>query len=142
MVDPARVRRLLEALSENRTRLSQLASMPVDRYVEQQAFAGRYLVQASAQVCIDLANHLISSEGWRVPRDFRDAFTVLEERGILDARLAERMRALVGLRNRLVHLYAEVDDSRVHRALSEGLSDLDAFARSVAAFAEGQSPQH
>ncbi len=52
--------------------------MPVERYVSQEAFAGRYLVQAAAQVCIDLANHLISSEGWRVPSDFRDAFTVLE----------------------------------------------------------------
>lgn len=140
MVDAARVRRLLEALSENRARLSELASISVDRYVEQPAFAGRYLVQASAQVCIDLANHLISSEGWRVPRDFRDAFTVLEEHGVIEGALAERMRALVGLRNRLVHLYAEVDDSRVH-PLSEGLDDLDAFARGVARFVEDQTPE-
>jgi uncharacterized protein YutE (UPF0331/DUF86 family) len=140
VVDPARVRRLLTALSDHRARLAELASMPIDDYVEQQAFAGRYLVQASAQICIDLANHLISSEGWRVPRDFRDAVTVLEEGGIVEAELAERMRALVGLRNRLVHLYAEVDDARVHGALSEGLADLDAFARAVATFVEGQTP--
>lgn len=113
--------------------------MPVDLYVDQQALAGRYLVQASAQICIDLANHLISSEGWRVPRDFRDAFTVLEERGIIEAGLAERMRAMVGLRNRLVHLYAEVNDSRVHTALREGLGDLDAFARAIAGFMEGEA---
>lgn len=142
MVDIARVRRLLEALSENRARLTELASMPVDRYIGEQAFAGRYLIQASAQICIDLANHLISSEGWRVPQDFRDAFTVLEEQGIIDGVLAERMRALVGLRNRLVHLYAEVDDSLVHRALGEGLGDFDAFARSVATFVDRRTHEN
>lgn len=136
MVDPPRVRRLLEALANYRDRLSELQGLPVERYVAEQAFAGRYLVQAAAQACIDIANHVISSEGWRVPRDFRDAFTVLEEKGILDASLAERLRGLAGLRNRLVHLYEDVDDSLVHEALAEGLRDLDAFSRVIARLAE------
>lgn len=139
MVDPARVRRLLESLQANRGRLAELGDLPRDRYVDEQRFAGRYLVQASAQICIDVANHLISSEGWRVPRDFRDAFTVLEERGVLDAGLADRLRALTGLRNRLVHLYEEVDDGLVHQAIRQGLDDLDAFARSVAEFVEDRA---
>lgn len=138
MVDPARVRRLLESLEAHRGRLAELGRLPTDRYVEEQRFAGRYLVQASAQICIDVANHLISSEGWRVPRDFRDAFTVLEERRVLGEGLADRLRALTGLRNRLVHLYEEVDDALVHRAIRDGLGDLDAFARAVAGFVEAQ----
>lgn len=139
MVDPARVRRLLESLQAHRALLDELGGLPTDRYVGEQRFAGRYLVQASAQICIDVANHLISSEGWRVPKDFRDAFRVLEERGVLDAELADRLRALTGLRNRLVHLYEEVDDALVHQAIREGLGDLDAFARAVAGFVEGQA---
>jgi uncharacterized protein YutE (UPF0331/DUF86 family) len=138
VVDPARVRRLLESLSDHRGRLAGLGDIPLDRYVEEQRFAGRYLVQASAQICIDVANHLISSEGWRVPKDFRDSFTVLEERGVLDATLAERLRALAGLRNRLVHLYEEVNDGLVHQAIREGLGDLDTFARAIAGFVESQ----
>lgn len=139
MVDPARVRRLLGSLEAHQALLRDLGQLPTHRYVDEQRFAGRYLVQASAQICIDVANHLISSEGWRVPRDFRDAFTVLEERGVLDKNLADRLRALTGLRNRLVHLYEEVDDGLVHRAIREGLDDLDAFARTVARFVEGQA---
>jgi uncharacterized protein YutE (UPF0331/DUF86 family) len=138
VVDPARVRRLLESLGAHRDRLAELGDHPRDRYVDEERFAGRYLVQASAQICIDVANHLISSEGWRVPKDFRDAFTVLEERGVLDTPLADRLRALTGLRNRLVHLYEEVNDDLVHQAIREGLGDLDAFARAVAGFVEGQ----
>jgi uncharacterized protein YutE (UPF0331/DUF86 family) len=64
--------------------------------------------------------------------DFRETFTVLEEHGAIDANLAERMRALAGLRNRLVHIYEEVDDRLVYASLPEGLDDLSAFARAMA----------
>ena len=51
---------------------------------------------------------------------------------MIDADLAGRLRALVGLRNRLVHLYEEIDDALVFRSVPESLDDLDAFARAVA----------
>lgn len=135
MVDADRVRRLLESLARYSSCLSTLHDLAADRYVREQAFAGRYLVQASAQICIDLANHVIASSGWRTPRDFRDAFTVLEEHRVIDANLAERMRALAGMRNRLVHIYEEIDDRIVHGSLADGLADLDGFSRAIARLA-------
>jgi uncharacterized protein YutE (UPF0331/DUF86 family) len=132
VVDPDRVRRLLQALRAYRDALAVREAMHIDDYVVAEAFAGRYLVQAAAQACIDIANHMVASEGWRVPADFRDAFTVLEEQQVIDGKLADRLRALAGLRNRLVHLYDDIDDRKVYAALPEGLADFDAFARSVA----------
>jgi uncharacterized protein YutE (UPF0331/DUF86 family) len=58
---------------------------------------------------------------------------------VLDSDLAERLRALAGLRNRLVHLYEDVDDSLVHRALPDRLRDLDGFGRAIARLVEGES---
>jgi uncharacterized protein YutE (UPF0331/DUF86 family) len=110
-----------------------------DEYVDHHAYEGRYLVQASAQVCIDLGNHLISSEGWRVPADFRDTFTVLEEQQVLDPGLAGRLRGLAGLRNRLVHLYTTIDDTLIDGFLAEGMVDLDRFAQWVAQLADERS---
>lgn len=136
MVDPDRVRQLLEILAGYRAELADLARLPPERYAGREAIAGRYFVQASAQACIDLANHVIASEGWRVPRDHADAFTILEERGVLDAGLADGLRALARLRNLLVHAYGEIDDSLVHRSLREGLGDLDELARRVARLVE------
>ena len=47
------------------------------------------------------------------------------------------MVALAGARNLIVHLYAEVDDERLARAVREGgLDDLSAFAARIAALAE------
>lgn len=134
MVDPERLRRLLAVLDGYRERLVALRDLPLRTYLGEEAFAGRYLVQAAAQTCIDVANHMIASEGWRVPKDYRDAFTVLEERGVLTPELATRLRALAGLRNRLVHLYDDIDDRLVHDFLSDGLGDLETFASATARF--------
>jgi uncharacterized protein YutE (UPF0331/DUF86 family) len=124
MVDPRRVRRLLEALEGHRRRLVALERLDPEDYAAREAFAGRYLVQASAQLCIDLAGHVVSSNGWRPPGDYRDTFTVLEEHGVLEPTLAERLRDLVGLRNRLVHA-----------ALGAGVGDLGRFAQVIARLA-------
>ncbi|HCO01964.1 MAG TPA: hypothetical protein DIT48_01115 [Actinobacteria bacterium] len=141
MVDSGRLRTLLGTLAVYRMELSALATLSIDEYLSRSRFAGRYLVQAAAQTCIDIANHVVAAEGWRTPRDFRDAFTVLEEHDVLAQPLADRLRDLAGLRNRLVHLYQEDDDRLIHAALPASQADLDAFARAIAelAAAEGET---
>jgi uncharacterized protein YutE (UPF0331/DUF86 family) len=125
MVDPDRVRRLLTLLERYRALLAADHPDPYRR---------RHLVQSAAQISIDLANHVIAADGHRVPRDYGDAFRVLGEVGVLDAELAQRMAALAGARNLIVHLYAEVDDERLARAVRDGgLDDLSAFAARIAA---------
>lgn len=94
----------------------------------------RHLVQTAARISIDLANHVIASDGHRVPRDYGDAFRVLAEVGVLDGVLAERMISLAGARDLIVHLCTEVDDERLARAVRDGgLDDLSAFAARTAA---------
>jgi uncharacterized protein YutE (UPF0331/DUF86 family) len=123
VVDPDRVRRLLSGMERWRDLLEEEPQDPYRR---------RYAVQAAAQASIDVANHVIASEGWRVPRDYGDAFTVLAEHGVIDADLAARFRGLAGLRNLLVHMYDEIDDERVARQVREGLGDFSALAGAVA----------
>ena len=127
MVDPDRVRRLLVMLERYRTLLAVDDPDPYRR---------RHLVQTAAQISIDLANHVIAADGYRVPRDYGAAFRVLAEVGLLDGDLATRMVVLAGARNLIVHLYAEVDDERLARAVrGGGLDDLSAFAAAIAALA-------
>ncbi len=135
MVDPDRLHARLELLAGYLRELRRLSELPVPDYLRHEAYAGRYLVQVAAQTCIDLANHVVASEGWRAPRDFGDAFTVLREHDVIDSELAGRLRGLAGLRNRLVHVYADIDDVLVHDSLTAGLADIDAFAVAVARLA-------
>ena len=131
MVDPDRVRDKLAALTAYR---DELRSIEPEDDRPTARFSRRYLVQAGIQVCIDLANHLIASEGWRTATEFREAFVRLTEHGVIDTELSGRLQVMVGMRNRLVHLYDEVDDALVARVVEEDLGDRDAFARAFAAY--------
>lgn len=69
------------------------------------------------------------------PRTYREVFTGLAQAGILDRALAARLQEAAGLRNLLVHGYAELDDQRIFAALGR-LDDLRAFAAAAARAAE------
>lgn len=131
MVDPDRVRSKLVLLERFRNRLEVLAALDPGVYEGAHAYEGRYLVQASAQICIDLAHHVIASAGWTTVTQYRDAFPVLAGHGVISEELAARMQDLAGLRNRLVHMYDDIDDGLVQDGLRSGLGDLDDFAAGI-----------
>ena len=137
MVDLDRIHQRWELLAGYLRELRRLRDLPIAEYLRHEVYSGRYLVQVAAQTCIDLANHIIASEGWRAPRDFGDSFTILAEHAVIEDALAGRLRGLAGLRNRLVHVYDEIDDSRVHELLAAGLPNLDAFATALARLGVG-----
>ena len=87
------------------------------------------------QACVDIAGHLVADEGWASARTLAEGFTRLEEHGVIAPAVAGALRRAVGLRNVVAHGYAGIDLAIVHRAATEGLEDVDAFARSVAAWA-------
>jgi len=102
-------------------------------------------VMLAVQVCSDVANHLVMDEGWPTPRSAGEAFTRLAEHGVIDRALADQLRRAVGFRNLVVHGYAGVDLAPLERAASQGVDELESFARAVAAWAQGRGeaePQH
>jgi uncharacterized protein YutE (UPF0331/DUF86 family) len=95
-----------------------------------QAQAERWL-QLAAEVCLDLANHLIATRGWPTPTTYREAFQSLGAHGVLSAELAEKMAGWAGLRNVLVHLYLDVDYAQIFTILEEDLGELEAYAAAL-----------
>lgn len=78
------------------------------------------------------SNHIIAPENYRFPKDNADSFVVLVERGLVDAELQERLRTMARFRNRLVHLYWDIDDARIHEYLQGSIADLETFAQTIA----------
>lgn len=84
-------------------------------------------LQVSIEACVDLAGAIAAHEGWTPPGTARDTFLVLGRHGRLPPDLARRLASAAGLRNVLVHDYAEVDLERLARIVAEDLDDLRAF---------------
>ena len=133
MVDPEVFDRRLAKLEVLLSDLRGLASTPVEEFTSSralQAQAERW-VQVAVETCIDLANHIIADRGLPTPGTYREAFSVLAKHGVLDPELAEQMAAWAGLRNLLVHLYLDVDPTRLHAIVTNELDQLEAFAAAV-----------
>ena len=90
-------------------------------------------LQRAVEALLDLANHLISANGWELPRDGRHAFSILAEKGLLPASDVGLARAMVGFRNIAVHDYAALDPEVVHGIVRDRLGDLEGLAEGLLA---------
>lgn len=136
MVDEVRVLRLLRSLADDVSVLRSEADAKDERRADPMWLRGvKYTFITAIEACIDVAQHVCSSEGWGPPRDNGDAMLVLGRHGVLEPDVAESMRTAVGFRNVLVHQYGDVDDDIVQERLVD-LGDLDAFAAQVVRYLE------
>jgi uncharacterized protein YutE (UPF0331/DUF86 family) len=62
-------------------------------------------LQRACEASIDLAMHIVAEEKLGLPQNGRDAFSLIEESGIIDAPLSAKMKAMIGFRNIAVHDY-------------------------------------
>jgi len=142
MVDPGRLRSLLDRLGEEIEHLRRLAAMaPEELLGDPDRLAGvKYRFVVAIETCIDAAQHVIASEGFRAPSDFADAFAVLGEAGVLRSEQLPALQEMARFRNLLVHGYQRIDDRRVLEILGSRLDDLHAFRAQIArsALEEGE----
>jgi uncharacterized protein YutE (UPF0331/DUF86 family) len=96
--------------------------------------SARYFLQVAIESCINVAHHIIASERFRAPQDYYDSFVVLHEQDIIADEFLPTLRQMVRFRNRLVHLYWEVDDEIVYEVLQENLNDFGTFTKYVLNF--------
>jgi uncharacterized protein YutE (UPF0331/DUF86 family) len=85
----------------------------------------------SVENCIDIAAHIISENGWGVPGSASEMFYLLEDRGLLDPELTERMIKAVGLRNLIVHEYGKIDLNLLFATVRNNLNDLNSYLSNI-----------
>ena len=88
-------------------------------------------LQRACENSIDAAMHLVRVRRLGIPQDTREAFTLLESAGILDAALADRMKRMVGFRNVAIHDYQTLSLDIVRRIILERLDDFAGFVAAI-----------
>jgi uncharacterized protein YutE (UPF0331/DUF86 family) len=135
LVDPESVQRRLREIDRRVGWLRAIRERDREAFVVEiglQAQAERHL-QLAIQSAIDIAIHVLAEDSAETPEDYGAAFTLLAERDVLDAGLADRLRRAAGLRNILVHGYLDVEPEQLWCHLSR-LADLEDFATAMQAY--------
>lgn len=91
----------------------------------------KYELLTAIQLCLDMGNHLVSRLGARRPEDYADIFLSLTEAGVIVRGLAESLSDMARFRNRLVHIYWDIDPEVIQQILQSRLDDLRAFGKAI-----------
>ena len=100
-------------------------------------YAVLHAMQNAIEACIEIASHIVSADRLGAPRDYASLFSTLEENGILPGAAADVMRGMARFRNRIVHLYWDVDLDLVYEYLTTRLDDFETYLRCVEEYLEG-----
>ena len=129
MIDPVKVEGMFRNLGRYLGYLRQLAQTPRAEFLADFTKTGsaRYYLHVAIECCLDIANHIIAGKSLRPPKDYADCFVVLGESGVVPTDFIPTLRQMARMRNRLTHLYWDVDDEVVYQVLTSELDDFDRF---------------
>ena len=96
--------------------------------------SAKYNLIVAIEGAVDLCNHVISKNGFRTPEDYTDTFMVMKEKGAFDERFTSSLIQMVRFRNRLVHIYWDIDDAELYRIIQTNLQDIRQFLKEYGAF--------
>lgn len=133
MVDKALILRKFAELEEYLEQIKEYSDITLEEYSEDwkiQRIIERTL-QMMIEICVDVASHIISDMGYRVPKSYADTFRVLHEENILEKELFETMENMAKFRNIVVHHYDKVDTAIVVNILKRYLGDFHNYRNAI-----------
>lgn len=136
MVEEALILRKLNELDQYRSQLKEFESITADQYSDDwkiQRIIERTL-QMMIETCADIAGHIISDRGFRIPTSYADTFKVLLEEKIIDRKLYAAMEKIARFRNIVVHHYDKVDAEIVTDILKNDLVDFTIYKQTIIKF--------
>jgi len=109
--------------------LRDLAAIPEAAFLEnrERQYAVLHALQLTIEASVEIATHICAADNLGVPATYAEAFDLVENAGIVDRPLAEDLRGMARLRNRIVHFYGQVDLRPVYRLLHDHLGDFDRY---------------
>jgi uncharacterized protein YutE (UPF0331/DUF86 family) len=133
MISKDVVNAMIDLIDENIRLIKEIRSQSYDSFSGsfRDIQAAKHSLQEAIEACLDIGSHIIAEQGFRRPEDYREIFRVLEENGIIDHVLSEKLQEMAQFRNLLVHRYGQIDTRRIYIIMSDDLKDIQEFAKSI-----------
>ncbi len=127
--DKDKITKLSSEIFNSLEKLNELSLLSKEDFLSDpyKVASAKYFFIVSIEAAIDMCNHLISKNRFRVPEDYADTFKVMGEIGAFSSGFVDRLRDMAKFRNRLVHIYWEVDNEVVFELLQEDIKDIGEF---------------
>jgi len=132
-----RITEHLKRLNKYYLHLVDARKLEKERFVKDklyQAASERYL-QIAIESCLNIGNRLISLCQFKKPVDtpetYADIFIAMKGLGVIDDSFCDRLVKMAKFRNRLVHLYWDIDNDTLYSFIQDDLEDFKLFEQKV-----------
>lgn len=135
-----RIKEHLKNLNKYYLLLLESRKIPFTEFTESPLYKGsteRFL-QLAIESCINIGNRLISlyqfTKPVATPDTYADIFKELGSLGVVGHEFMQRLIKMARFRDRLVHLYWDIDQESLYGFLQDNLNDFKLFQEDVVEF--------
>ncbi len=139
-----RIMEHLQRLNKYFLMLKEAQKIPLEEFIKDEvvrASSERFL-QLAIESCLNIGNRLISlyqfEKPVEPPETYADIFVQMMRLGVFDKQFCDRLIKMARFRNRLVHLYWELDEKTIYNIIQEDLEDFRVFQDKVVSFLNRQ----
>lgn len=135
-VNRDKITKLVSQIKESRGKLEEAAKMTKEEFLKDAKTidAIKYDLVIGVEAMLDLCNHIIAQEKLGLPIDYADVFKVVNKLKIFTEELGTQLIDTAKYRNKLVHLYLEIDDDKVYDQLKGNIKTFELFEDSIAGY--------
>ena len=139
VADRRKVEDRIDRIRRYKRDLEEFGRIPRDafRTNRERQYAVLHAMQNAIEGCIEIASHIVSADHLGAPTDYAHLFSLLEENQVIPPPTADAMRQMARFRNRIVHLYWDLDLDLVYEYLTGRLGDFDSYLAAIDAYLEG-----
>ena len=127
------IRSKLDIIPENLRKLELFRAMEYDEFKSdfRNIDSALHRLQTSIQALVDIGGYIVASLGLRTPSTSGEIIEILVENGFINPALRDRYISMTQFRNRIVHLYDDIDRKVLFRLLQEESADIRELYRTL-----------
>jgi uncharacterized protein YutE (UPF0331/DUF86 family) len=121
--------------------LRKLRNYEIDKFLTDLKLLS--IAERNIQVCtefiVDFSSYILSKLKVEVPDTYREIIRKVREEGIIDENLEKKLQGIVGLRNIIVHMYADIDAEIIYDNLEDIIQTLREAAAKLLEFSKAKN---
>jgi len=132
-INKDRLRQAINDIEKSLIRLRQLGEVSLEEFLSNEDYQdiARSRLLTAIEASINMCYHIVAKKLGKVPQQYGQCFEILGAEGFIPPELAQKLSVMCKFRNRLVHMYWEIDYKVVYHIIHHHMQDLEQFINEV-----------
>ncbi|MBV7276704.1 DUF86 domain-containing protein [Clostridiaceae bacterium UIB06] len=132
-IDLTKIKQKIMFMQGNIDKLRKLQNISKDIFIEdfRNVDSAKYLLQVTIEAMLDISNHIIARNRWGKPETNKESFEILASKDIIEKKYIDVYFSMAKFRNRIVHMYFNVNDEMIYDITQNNLEDFEAFIKAI-----------